>query len=352
MYLQEVWYILGEGNIKIMQNQKQLIPKNFEKEYMRYYNKEIKRSELCKKFTISSGTVRSWRIKCGLPKVKKQFHGEIPENFEEEYMRYYNEEINQSELRRKFRIGQSLMYKWRNKCNLPVARSKKGIPENFEEEYMKCYNEGRPLKKLHKKLKISESLMYRWRQERNLPHIYLRGTPENFEEEYMKYYNREMDHNELCHKLGITWNTLCQCRNKLNLPKVMIFSRKEIPENFEEEYMKYYRREISCKELRKRLNITEGTLLRWRDKFNLPCVEGRRQEQEIPENFEKEYMKYYNREINMNDLCKKFNIGSSTIYKWRNKCSLPCTIKSPNETTLKVPVFIDLSDEFPDEIEY
>lgn len=322
------------------------IPKKFKEEYMKFYNKEITCAELCKKFNISRTTVWNWRKECNLPRLKK----EIPENFTEKYMKYYNGEIDQYELREELKISQSTLHKWRDRCGLPVVRLKKEIPENFKEEYMKCCNERGKLKKLCKKLGISEALLFKWRNKCNLPSVYSKEEiPKNFKEEYMKYHNRETTYKELCQKFNINWSTMRQWRDKLNLPRVIteMGFKKEIPENFEEEYMKYYYREISCQELRKRLGINESTLLRWRDRCKLPCVKGRLHEREIPENFKEEYMKYYNdKKLGMDYLCKKFNASRSLIGKWRDRCDLPCVLNFAETRQLLT------SEDFEDFIEY
>ena len=154
----------------------------------------------------------------------------------------------------------------------------------------------------------------------------------------------------------------------------MVRRALKIPENFEEEYMKYYHGKMNHKELYEKFNVTNATINKWRKQRKLPELLQRRHSL-IPENFEEEYMKYYNGKTSFKELYEKYNVCGSTIRNWRDKRNLPvvaqnfCAKKSAlifnlfgHKLTIRNPFKIEkvkqsisklnASDDFDDFIEY
>lgn len=380
------------------------IPDNFREEYMKFYRHEITMSDLCDKFHVSAGSCNKWRKELGLPvfiqwrkleaAIEKEFkeaylnkdlptkellkkfqigtkaynewkkqlnlnekrkrNGNkkelpIPINFKEEYMKYYRRECNMKSLCEKFDISDSTCTKWRKKLNLPSLINIE-IPANFKEEYMKLYNKRIKMKNLHKNFHVSTSTIRKWRDQLNLPkYTCKKEIPENFKEEYMRFYNEELTLKGICKEFDCSETLMREWRDKLGLPKYT--AKKEIPEDFEEEYMKYYNREISQSDLRKKFDISERLIVRWRNQLNLPIMCSR-QEIKIPENFEEEYIKFCNKKLTMKELRKKFNVSDTTCRKWRDKLNLPIVEKCRQGDKRSYTMTVNLSDNFDDFIEY
>ena len=85
--------------------------------------------------------------------------------------------------------------------------------------------------------------------------------------------------------------------------------RTHIPSNFKEEYMKYYNREIKRTELLAIFDINKDTYYKWRKTLNLPVVDINTRRIRIPDNFKEEYMRYYNGEIRNKELCKNLMLA-------------------------------------------
>ena len=318
------------------------IPTDFKEEYMRYYCCQIRKSELLKKFNISSWTFRVWVEKSKLPVYSQYSHGGelflkgIPENFEEEYMKYYNSngKILRAEVCAKFQIDPSTMRSWRKRLNLPAITTfkAKGIPENFEEEYMKYYRGEQTRKDLCEKFSISGDTSQRWRDKLKLPSVHrhkhphcetLRSyIPVNFEEEYMKYYNGIIQKDNLLKNFDISQDIFEKWRKILKLPAL----RSKVPFNFEELYIKFYKGVLSKEQFLKDCEASEVTVCRWRNKLNLP---------------KKKNATPYSLEGAQKDFIT-FSIFGHKL-----------TIRNPFKVEkIEPPISVNLSDEFPDEVEY
>lgn len=98
--------------------------KKFKKEYMRYYNREIKKAELLKNFNINENTFIKWREKLNLPVFDNQYAYtiEIPKNFREIYMDFYNNNLSKKELLKICNASEPTVCRWRNKFELPWVK--------------------------------------------------------------------------------------------------------------------------------------------------------------------------------------------------------------------------------------
>lgn len=342
--------------LKNATNHNRKMPENFKEEYMRYYNNELSKEELMKNFNIGKKLLSRWKAQLNIHKKKTRFRPPkdtvVPENFQEEYTKYLKWEMSQEELLTKFNISLNTFRKLRNKLNLPFRSREKYIPiEEFKEEYMKLYNQKITKDNLLKKFRIDKSTLYKLRKKLNLPYLpHPRKIiiPENFKEEYMKFYKGYITSRGLCKEFNITEETYRRWRDELNLPKTE--SRKDkVPEGFKEDYMKFFYKELSQAEILKKFEISEHIWSRWRKILNLPMVAG--SADRVPRNFKEEYMKFYNKELSMKDLCEKFNVSDNTCRKWRDLLELPTVEKCRNRQGESSEP-IDLSDEFPDKIEY
>ena len=348
--------------LKTAINHSRKMPENFKEEYIRYYNSEISKKELMDTFNIGKKLLSKWKAQLKMPNKKTRFQLPreikeiiIPENFKEEYMRFYNGEISQSELLNNFNISSGMYRKLRNKLNLPIRLAvKKHVPiEEFKEEYMKAYKRKITKGDICKKFDISSSFITKLRKKLKLPNLPSSGIPkeipENFAEEYMNFYNGYITSRGLCKKFNVAETTYREWRDKLNLPKIET-KKDKIPENFKEEYMKYFHGEISQVEVLRKFEISERVYARWRNALNLPIIRAGRMAK-IPREFEKEYIKFYNKELSMKDLQEKFKVSNTTCHMWRDLLNLPIVEKCRNRRE-EPPEPINLSDEFPDEIEY
>jgi hypothetical protein len=165
----------------------------------------------------------------------------------------------------------------------------------------------------------------------------------------MNFYNGYITSRGLCKKFNVAETTYREWRDKLNLPKIET-KKDKIPENFKEEYMKYFHGEISQVEVLRKFEISERVYARWRNALNLPMIRSGRM-MKIPREFEKEYIKFYNKELSMKDLQDKFKVSNTTCHMWRDLLNLPIVEKCRNRWE-EPPEPINLSDEFPDEVEY
>lgn len=207
--------------------------------------------------------------------------------------------------------------------------------------------------------------------------------PENFEECYL---NEKLTIEQLCHKFSVNGTTLYRWRRIKHLP---LRNNGAIPKNFSTEYKRYCDGEISRNDLCLMFNISESSIKLWARKMSLP--KSNRNQVVIPKNFKTAYNTYLNDEkIRLIDLAMKFNVSEMTIHRWRNKIGLPkkmaqkavqkkdskeepevqSTVQklTNKESTFKFSLFgyefsftakkkepiesVNLSDEFPDEVEY
>ena len=149
------------------------IPKNFKKEYMRYYNKEITRENLYEEFNVCSTTIKIWVNTLGLPKADK-LRGpkgpriSIPENFKSEYMKYYRGKLPFEELCAQFNVSPTTGSRWRDKLNLPKAII------SLQKDYEACCNHRMSMREFQKKYAISRETLKKWEEEDNFyPHDFI-----------------------------------------------------------------------------------------------------------------------------------------------------------------------------------
>lgn len=112
------------------------IPKEFEEDYMKYYNGEISNEELSKKYGVHRTTIWSWRSKLNLP--VKILERKIPNTFKEDYMEYYYGTTSYLELCKKYNVTEGTVRNWRNNLSLPpIHRKSKKVMDNSYTSLMK-----------------------------------------------------------------------------------------------------------------------------------------------------------------------------------------------------------------------
>ena len=312
---------------------KDKLQENFNTEYSKLKNKPRVKKDICYKLNIGNNTYKKLKDDYLANELESKGVKLIPLNFEKEYMKYCNGEINRKELCIKFDIGETLMYKWRKLLGLPIKHLKKEIPENFKEEYMKYYNNEITRKDLCNKFNIGETLMYAWRDTLNLPKDKQRMTeiPENFKEEYMKYYNNEITRKDLCNKFNINRDLMYVWRDRSNLPSADPKHGRllKVPENFEKLYIAFWKGKIPRKKFIKELNASMPTICKWRDKMELPWV-------------------FNASKYSLGDPTIQDSFKAELIFKF-SLFGYEFSFKVKKKEPLKS---VDLSDEFPDEVEY
>lgn len=251
----------------------------------------------------------------------------IPNEFKKEYKKYLNKEITRQELCTMFNVSSSTINSWVNKLELPTfSRTKNMIPSTFKESYME----------------------------------YLRG---------------KITSTELYTHYNISCNTVLRWRDACNLPMKDSLKSKDISE-FSKVYPRYLSGELKKSDIFEMFNIREATFQKWVGELDLAIKTGRFKAIEIPENFEDTYNLFLQDKISKPKLLKELGISDRTLYKWVKEKKLPLKRTSKgvlktrdiNKSTFSFSLFgyefsfkakkkepsksVNLSDKFPDEIEY
>ena len=100
---------------------------------------------------------------------------EIPQNFKEKYIEFYERKITFKDLLNEFGVSASTMRRWRDSLSLPPVPAenrrvmKALIPKGFKESYLKCIKSNKNLKELEKIYNIKSSTILKWASYLKLP---------------------------------------------------------------------------------------------------------------------------------------------------------------------------------------
>lgn len=153
--------------------------------------------------------------------------------------------------------------------------------------------------------------------------------PENFKQEYMKFYAGEVTLDELRGKFGVSRTTLKNWRAKLSLPLTRPGAGRKIsiPENFRDEYMRYCRGKQSLKELACKIGVSVCTCRRWGEELNLPMSKNL---------FIKDYTDYCTNKISAEKFRKKYKISRKTLNEWKAEDGTSKNTKGSKPFTFKL----------------
>jgi hypothetical protein len=156
---------------------------------------------------------------------------------------------------------------------------------------------------------------------------------DKFRKLYKQFICRKITKDQFLNNMNVSESTLCLWRDFLKLGRTprgdelslgdpLPEMTKELQENFNTEYSKLKNKPRVKKDICYKLNIGNNTYKKLKDDYLANELESKGAKL-IPLNFEKEYMKYCNGEINRKELCIKFDIGETLMYKWRKLLGLP-----------------------------